>query len=322
MLYRSNFLVALFSCACLLPANAQTLVTDITVPGTPYGIAVNPTSNRIYVAIPSTSTGPAVSVIDGSTNTVIDNISTPQGASQIAVNIATGRVYVAGCNNTGQACSITVINGTTDQVILNIPVNGSGGIGVQGIAVNPVTNKIFVSDDENYELEVIDGVTSNSTYVNTGKAEMLGLAVDFGTNQILGAPSGGALDIFNGSTYAETQVRVGTINQDVAVNSFTSIAYVTDNEGGTLGVVNLRNLKVSNIEVGSSPFGVCVDYLSNLIFVAVEGNGTVVAIDGATNRMIGSVNAPSNNLDVNPATRTVYASSTVPGQNAVHVISE
>ncbi len=119
------------------------------------------------------------------------------------------------------------------------------------------------------------------------------------------------------------QALVGQINQAVAVNSFTDLAYVTNNAGSTLGVVNLANDKnVANITVGGSPFGVCVDYLSNMIFVAVPGSQTVVAINGSNNKVVGSVNASANYLDVNPVSRMVYAGSTNPGETVVYVISE
>lgn len=321
MLSRIGFVLAVLLCACVLPSNAQQLVTDITLPGTPYGIAVNPKTNRIYVNL-STSAGPAVGVIDGNTNSIVATIPTPNGSSFIAVNFVTNRVYDLGCNFAVNppTCSVTVINGATNAVVATVPVAGTNGIGAQGIAVNPATNEIYVSDDMNYELEVINGNTDATSYIRTQNTEMLGLAIDFSTNEVVGAPSGGVLDVFSPSTHSLTRVPVGEINQDVAVNSFTNRAYVTNNAGTTLGVVNLRNLAVvTNIDVGTAPNWVCADYLSNLVFVTT-GDGTVVVVNGRTNAVTGTVNAPSSYIDVNPATRLVYASSTV--SQAVHVISE
>ncbi|HVI07622.1 MAG TPA: YncE family protein [Candidatus Binatia bacterium] len=318
MRYRSGLILTLLACACALASNAQSVIASISVPGVPNGIAVNPNSSRIYAAIPYISTNglSAIAVIDGSSNTLVDTISLPSGdADFIAVNMVTGRIYSASKN------VVEVIDGTSDKVMTTITLAGSG-IGIQGIAVDSVHNRIYVSDDSNDELAVIDGATNAVTYVNTHNTEALGLAVDFATGQVLITPSGGALDIFNPATRAFQQVLVGQINQDVAVNSFTGFAYVTNEVGSTLGVVNLSNLQTSSITVGNAPYGVTVDYLSNLVFVAVEGDGTVVVIDGRTNALAGSVNAPSSYLDVNPATRTVYASSTNVSPNYVYAISE
>lgn len=313
-------LVTLLTCACAFRSHAQTLVTSVTIPGNPSGIAVNPGNNRIYVAVANTTNGPAVVVIDGSTNTIVDTIDTPQGASFVAMNQATGRVYDAGCAGQPLACTVSVIDGTTDKIIATIPVAGTYAIGVQAIAVDPVWNRVYVADDNNYEIEEINGYTNAVTYINTGNAETLGLAVDFGTHQIIGAPSGGAIDIYNGTTHGRRLISVGQINQDVAVNSFTHRAYITNNAGSTLGVVDLQSSRVVNVTVGNAPYGVCVDYLSSLIFVANTGDQTVAEVNGTTNTITGTVNASGNYLDVNPSTRLVYVSDTF--GTAVHVISE
>ena len=319
MRYRNWLVIASLACICTLPMNAQSLITGISVPGTPNGIAVNPNNNRVYAAIPNLSTGgSAMAVIDGNTNTLIDTISLPAGAADfVGVNIVTGRVYSASSN------TVTVMDGTTDKVLDTITVAGSPTIGIQGIAVDSLRNRIYVSDDNNYEIAAIDGSTNTVSYIYTHNTEALGLAVDFTTGQLLITPSGGALDIYNPATHAMKQALVGQINQAVAVNSFTGLAYVTNNAGSTLGVVNLADDKnVANITVGGSPFGVCVDYLSNMIFVAVPGSQTVVAINGSNNKVVGSVNASANYLDVNPVSRMVYAGSTNPGDTVVYVISE
>src|SRR5437588_9116365 len=181
MSYRVTFVVVLLVCALVGLSGAQSLVTDIAVSGTPSGVAVNPGVNRIYVSL-RTSSGYAVGVIDGTTNTQIDTITTPQ-AAVIAANVATGRVYAAGCNygKSPVLCGLTAIDGTSNTVITTIPINAANGIGIQGIAVNPVTNRVYVADATNYKIDIIDG-TSNKIVgsVSLGQTQPLGLAVDFG----------------------------------------------------------------------------------------------------------------------------------------------
>src|ERR1700727_971228 len=158
MLRRAGFLLVLSLFACALPCVAQTLLTDITVPGTPLGVAVNPGTNRIYVGI-TTQPGYALSVIDGKSNTVVDTLPLTYGALVDAVNVATGMVYVAGCtyNESQVSCGVTVVNGSTDAVVTTIPINAANGLGIEGIAVNPVTNRIYVSDGTNLVIDVMDG---------------------------------------------------------------------------------------------------------------------------------------------------------------------
>jgi YVTN family beta-propeller protein len=58
----------------------------------PTSVAVNPTSNTIYVASYDSST---VSVIDGKTNSVMGKLPLKGAPSDVAVNPTTNTIYVA-----------------------------------------------------------------------------------------------------------------------------------------------------------------------------------------------------------------------------------
>lgn len=313
-------------CALSVPSSAQSLVDDITVPGTPNGIAVNPGNNRIYVGL-TTQTGYTVAVIDGSTNAVIDTVAVTTGTLVAAVNTATGRVYAAGCtyNQSQVTCGVSVLDGTTNEVVATIPINASNGIGLEGIVVNRATNQIYVSDASNLVVDVIDG-NSNAIVdaISLNGQQPLGLAVDTANNEVLAAINGDQMAVIAGSDNTLlSRIRVGSENANVAANSRTNFAYVTNETftPSTLGVVNLQTSQVvANVAVGTNPFGVCVDPFTNLIFVTNLGDQTVAVVDGKTNKKVRTVSAASNFIDVNPATRLVYASDTSAG--LVHVITE
>jgi YVTN family beta-propeller protein len=326
MPYRIGFLLVLLACACAIPSHAQQLVTDIAVSGSPSGVAVNPNTDRIYASL-NTSTGFAVAVIDGSSNTVIDTITVPQ-AFVITTNIANGRVYTAGCNFAQNpfTCGVTVIDGATDTVITNIPLKAiTENIGIQGIAVNPKTNRIYVSDDNNLKVQVIDGYTNTViAHIPMDQQQFLGLAVDTSTNQIVAAIDGDLLAVINGSTNAITRIKVGNFNANVAVDSLTHRAYVTNETfaPSTVGVVDLVSLKVlANVATGNNPFGVAVDPRSDLVFVTNKGDNTVAVVDGKINSKTGSVTVSSAFIDVNPVTKLIYTSDNS-GADVVHVITE
>ena len=125
-------------------------------------------------------------MIDEVTNSVIDDVPLSTGAL-VDVNITTGRVYVAGCTYTQSkvTCGVSVLDSATDKVMATIPINVANGIGLEGIAVNPVTNRIYVADATNLQVDVIDGYKSAVlTTISMGGQQPLGLAVDFGTNAI------------------------------------------------------------------------------------------------------------------------------------------
>jgi YVTN family beta-propeller protein len=320
-------LALLLMCVFALPSTAQTVVANISVSGTPAAIAVNPSTNRIYVGLENSGMY-SVDVIDGATNTVIDNIALTYGDLEAAVNFVTNRIYVAGCTyqQTTDTCGVTIIDGATNTVVATIPINASSGLGIEGIAVNPVTNRIYLSDATNFVIDAINGSTNAiiASVPTAGDQQPLGIAVDFALNEILVAINGDSMGVIDGSNNTWVQsITVGSFNANVAVNSFTSDAYITNEvfATSTVGVINLKTNKVvTNVTTGNTPFGVAVDIFSNLIFVTDEGDQAVVVVDGNTNTKIGSVTAYSTDIDVNPVTRLIYTSD--PTGSLVHAISE
>ena len=150
------------------------------------------------------------------------------------------------------------------------------------------------------------------------------MAVDFVTNQILAAARGDQIVAVNGSTGVLTRYTVGTLEQNVAVNSFYRSRLC--NEPGTFyDAGRSRSGHQGRWEVSlfkPSPFAVCVDYLSNLIFRNCRKPNPSQCSEWENEYSDGNCSAvPGNYIDVNPATRLVYASDGA-GAQVVHVISE
>jgi len=103
-----------------------------------------------------------------------------------------------------------VIDGTTNAVIATIPIIPKTEIiGLQGIAVDPTTNRIYVADDNNFRIQVIDGYTNTVVaHIKTYQQLFLGLAVDTSTNQVLAAIDGDEMAVIDGSTHAITRIKV------------------------------------------------------------------------------------------------------------------
>lgn len=104
------------------PAYAQTVVATIPVGAGPSSVAVNPRTNRIYVANRDSDT---VSVIDGATNTVVSTIPVEGGPTGVAVNAKTNRVYVTNGND-----YVSVIDGATNAVVTTLAVGDVAGVAV------------------------------------------------------------------------------------------------------------------------------------------------------------------------------------------------
>jgi YVTN family beta-propeller protein len=113
----------------------------------PTAIAVNPATNKLYVAIYGSN---EVLVVDGATNATS---IVPAGTNPIAVavNPVTNKIYVANFNG----ANVTVIDGTT-----NTTTTVSAGTNPRAVAVNPVTNTVYVANQSSNNVTVIDGASN------------------------------------------------------------------------------------------------------------------------------------------------------------------
>ena len=253
----------------------STVAATVPVGSSPYAPKVNSVTNQIYVPNgcgndPTCNTyNGTVTVIDGATN---NSLSVNVGAypDAVDVNSVTNKIYVAndcGSDPTCQADSgtVTVIDGgtlvTTDLAI--------GAFNPQALAVNSVTNKVYVAGD------------------------------CFRDPSCGGYPNGSVTVIDGGSNNVIAYVAAGLDPHSMAVNSVTDKIYVANRCGsgspckghtGTVTVVDGVTLATANVGVGSRPNAVAVNSATNSIYVpnlcgndpciVYSGMGTVSVIDG------------------------------------------
>src|SRR5690349_14929221 len=108
-------------------ALAQKVVNTIILTSGLRGVAVNATTNRLYVANFELGT---LTVLDGSTYQLVDTVSVGNGPTGVAVDAFTNRIYVTNTlDNT-----VVILNGGDDSILQTVSV-GNRPIGV---AVNTV----------------------------------------------------------------------------------------------------------------------------------------------------------------------------------------
>ncbi|MCL2659867.1 MAG: Ig-like domain repeat protein, partial [Acidobacteriaceae bacterium] len=153
-----------------------------------------------------------------------------------------------------------------------------------GIAVNPVTNMIYVASSTAGSIAVIDGATDtlSTTLAVPAASGLRVVAADPVNNYIYAAntSASGSLIVVNGTTNAVTSVAAGTNSYGVAVDPVNHEVYVT-NQGSS-------SVSVFSGATASSPT------------VAL-----ITTISGGTS----GLDAPQN-LDINPVTNTVYVQNT------------
>ncbi len=178
----------------VINGDTNTVVDTIVVGDAPSAIGVNPITNKIYVANRGSDN---ISVIDGSSNTVV--ASTPVGNLPISVvvNPKTNMIFVYVANLFSD--SVSVIDGTPgspteNQILANIDV----GDAPSDIDINPNIDKIFVTNNQDNSVSVIDGSSNTEVAVINVGLSPVGLVVDPDVPNPVRDPSSDVLDTSTG----------------------------------------------------------------------------------------------------------------------------
>jgi DNA-binding beta-propeller fold protein YncE len=286
--------------------DGATLATNtVTVGSNPYGVAVNPITNQIYVAnicgndVTCSSYSGTVTVIDGVSLTTT-TVSVGANPYVPVVNSVTNQIYVPNACGNDPTCAspyssgtVTVIDGAT-----NNPTSVTVGILPDALDVNTATNQIYVANecgDDPYcastaTMTVIDGASLATTDVAIGGYYPYAIAVNSVTNKIyvpsqcFGDPScqgdpNGTVTVVDGATLATTNVAIGgNYPLAIAVNSVTNKIYVPSDcfgdpscqgePNGTVTVIDGVTLATVSVPVGVAPATMAVDTVTNKIYVA------------------------------------------------------
>jgi YVTN family beta-propeller protein len=241
--------------------------------------------------------------------------------ASIAVNPLTNDIYFA---NVGFG-TVSAIDGATNAVAATVRVS-SNPDDPQNLAVDPVTNTIYVVDSNN--VAVINGATNRVTG-RIGAAYAVDAAVDSSRNMVYTVTLDEML-VINGATKRVTATAATNLTApwSVAVDSSTNNIYVTNWYAGikpgpnTVSVINGATDSITaTIKAGRGPEGVAVDPRTDTIYVANSSDRTVSVINGATNKVRATVrvgNEPDG-VAVDPSTNTIYVTNA--GSGTVSVIN-
>jgi len=199
---------------------------------------------------------------------------------------------------------------------------------IGGLAVNPVTNRVYAELDNS--VVVIDG-TSNSVIATLSTPNVGAVAVNPATNRIYvlreGSAGGSLISVIDGATntiLTTVQVAGGPVGgpHGLAVNPTTNRVYVahsTSSGGGALlsTIDGATNAVISTLSIPNFSAGVQVNPNTNRIYISIGHTGSMVGVvDGATNKLITVISlasffSPPPNVVVNPTTNRIYAGGQV-----------
>jgi YVTN family beta-propeller protein len=209
------------------------------------------------------------------------------------------------------------------KVKATIPV----GSGPDGIAVDPVTHTIYVTNQSGNSVSVINGGTDAVTATVGVGSSPAGIAVDPATNTVYVANEGSdSVSVINGGTDTVTAtIGVGSNATAVAVNPVTDRIYAgapgtTTGAPGTTYVINGRTNKVAATFQGhvAGPFALSVNSRTDTAYLA-NGDLKVLVINGRTNTVTAKIRAlgEPGETAVNQQTNTIYAGNSSDGDLSV-----
>lgn len=222
----------------------------------------------------------------------------------VALNLALKRLYVANYDSD----TLSVINSSTYAVIKTV----SAGDGPNGVAYNSANGYIYVADRNTNKVRVLrasDYAFIKDISVGTWPN---GIVANNVTNKIYVANWGsGTVSIINGSTnLVEKTVTVGAEPANIAIDTGLNKAFVTLHGLGRIAAISSSGA-VTSIDIYSAgPYGITVDTLRNLVYVATIESFRVVAIDGISDTYLGWVEirkkddgtpVPLRQIAVNPS---------------------
>lgn len=225
------------------------VVSHIPLESRPYSVAVNPVTNRVYVA-----QGYKLSVIDGTTNQIIDTISPDSvGMYRLVVNELANEVYVLVRLNdeTGALyAAVMVLDGATFQIVAFTMLDPTNAF-AYFLAVDQKTQRVYVSSSSG--VVVLERGRDIVAQIPLPPQDWFlnGIAVNPVTGRIyvatsggMGDDSGGVMVINRDTNTVEERVHIyydccaGDMNDvtvqgalNVAVDSERDLVYVTSGNG-------------------------------------------------------------------------------------------
>ena len=204
----------------------------------PSGLAVNSTTNKIYVANNQSND---ISIIDGATNSVTTVADPAANPSRVAINPVTNKVYVSHSSSN----TISVLDGATNAVST---VADPNALNPSLMVVNTTTGRIYVANGSTNNITVIDGTTDSVTATIAVGASPVGVAVEAQTNFIYVANAGnsqtgdrGSISVIDGAknTVATTLKDPNALNPSaVAANAATNKIYVANSGSNNVTVID------------------------------------------------------------------------------------
>ena len=273
----------------VLSASAPTCTTantgTIPVGTHPKAIAVDPATNRVFVALFDDSN---VAVINAATNAVSGTWGTNSSGRSNGIGVTGGKVFVA-LHDTN---SVAVLDATTGSFIT------SRGVGSLPYGIGAANGTTWVANFSSNSVSVIDAATNNVTATpSTGGAPSL---VAPGTDRaFVSYWDGGVQVIGMDGTVISNFISSGSGSFGVALNTNANRLYVTTRSSPyqLFALDSSTGALIKNVSLGQEPFALAYNPATNHLFVVLANENQVDVRDGTTLNHITTVSVGTQGGD-------------------------
>jgi YVTN family beta-propeller protein len=212
---------------------------------------------------------------------------------------------------------LTVINVSYPHILDTIPINGNS------IAVNYLTNQIYMAYEKGNIVTVIDGYNPNlKTTIVVGN-NPTAMAINQNTNKIYVVNSSSDnVTVIDGNTFNTMTVAVGDYPGAIAINPDTNQIYVINYFSDNMTVIDGNTLDTTTVSVGDHPVAIAINPNTNKIYVANQNSYSITVIDSNTldTTTITKVGDFPYAIAINPNTNKIYVALSDYDSNNVMVI--
>jgi YVTN family beta-propeller protein len=258
----------------MIDAPAWTVRVKISLPHTPWFVAVSPDGGRVYVSMfedDLPGTGSAVTAIDTKTRAPV--VTKPIGPKPYALAVAPdGRVWVP----VHDAKRVDVLDGTSLDVVDEVGVPETP----HAVALSADGKRAYTPDHESDKVSVIDvrkaAVEKN---IPAGKSpHSLAVAPD-GRTVVVANYNGGTINtIDTTSLLVSKPIPVGTYPQCVAFSADGKHAYAVNEGTNSISTLDVATAQTTTLQVGRSPRTIAVAPDGRYAYVTNGDDNTVTVL--------------------------------------------
>jgi len=206
------------------------------------GIAVNSSTHTAVILSNGSATGGNSAIIwDIQSCTTIASVPLQSASRAVAVDPGPDLAVIAGEKN------ITVVDLTTDQVVQQL----TSGVNQTAISINPETHLAAIAQEGSDSLAVLNlldwslvtvPVSKHPQYVAVNRLDNCALVISIPNESASGKNGGPVLQLVDLNTDSITEsYSINRLPEGVAVDNFTNVAGVIDNDTDSLNLIVLPN---------------------------------------------------------------------------------